>query len=99
MRSATPVLGSKAPLAAHQSAMPGKHGFGFAQAQDRVQLIGWLVGHIFQLGGEHGKQHFLGLAGSDGLILLPKQDIQLLAKDEDFDDFILFRKTNDADEG
>ena len=79
--------------------MPGKHGFRFEQAQDRVQLIGWLVGHIFQLGGEHGKQHFLGSTGSDGLVLLPKQDIQLLAEDEDFDDFILFRKTNDADEG
>lgn len=97
--SATPVLGSKGPLAAHQSAMPGKHGFGFAQAQDRVQLIGWLVGYIFQLGGEHGKQHFLGLAGWDGLILLPKQDIQLLANDVDFNDFVLFWKSHDTDEG
>jgi hypothetical protein len=40
----------------------------------------------------------LGPAGSDGLVLLPKQDIQLLAKDEDFNDFVLFGKSHDADE-
>jgi hypothetical protein len=97
--STASVLGSKGPLAAHQSAMPCKHGFGFEQAQDGAQLIGWFVGHLFQLGGKHGKQHFLGLAGSDGLVLLPQQNIQLLAKDEDFYDFVLFGNTNEADEG
>ena len=97
--SAPPVLGSKDPLAVHQRAMPAKHGIGFEQAQDGAQLIGWFVGHIFQLGGEYGKQHFLGPAGSDGLVLLPKQNIQLLAKDEDFYDFVLFGNTNEADEG
>ena len=46
-----------------------------------------------------GKQHFLGPIGSDRFILLPKQDIQLLTKNEDFYDFILFGKTDDTDEG
>ena len=79
--------------------MPAKHGFGFEQAQDRAQLMGGLVGHIFQLGGKYGKQHFLGPVGSEGLVLLPKQDIQLLAKDQDLNDLVSFGKTKDADEG
>jgi hypothetical protein len=79
--------------------MPAKHSFGFEQAQDRVQRIGWLFGHLFELACEYGKEHFLRPVGSDWFVLLPKQDIQLLAKDEDFYDFILFGKTNDADEG
>ena len=62
-------------------------------------MIGWLVGYLFQFGGEHREQHFLSLARSDGLVLLPQQNIQLLAKDEDFYDFVLFGNTNDADEG
>jgi hypothetical protein len=97
--STASVLGSKGPLAVHQRAMPAEYGFRFEEAQDGAQLIGWFVGHLFQFGCEHGKQHFLGLAGSDGLVLLPKQDIQLLAKDEDFYDFVLFGKTYEADEG
>ena len=97
--SAASVLGNKGPLAAYQCAMPAKRGFGFEQAQDRVQLIGRLVGHLFQLDGEHREQHFLGPVGLDGFVLLSKQDFQLLAKDEDLNDFFLFGKTNDSDEG